>query len=99
MHFPTVAVLRILDQEHHQERDDSGAGVDDELPRVRVVKVWSGYYPGGNRKRRYGECPSGAGHLCDQLCIESKAFVPSMLLNRVLVGWLIHASPPEYNLP
>lgn len=29
-----VAVLRVLDQEQHQEGDDRGAGVDDELPGV-----------------------------------------------------------------
>src|SRR4051812_42677170 len=32
-----VSVLRVLDDEHHQERDDRGGGVDDELPCVRVV--------------------------------------------------------------
>ena len=29
-----VAVLGVLDQEHHQEGDDRRAGVDDELPGV-----------------------------------------------------------------
>ena len=29
-----VAVLRVLDDEDHEERDDRGRGVDDELPRV-----------------------------------------------------------------
>src|SRR3954468_8732958 len=29
-----VPVLRVLDQEHHQEGDDRGRGIDDELPRV-----------------------------------------------------------------
>ena len=33
-----VAVLRILDQEHHQEGHDSCAGVDDKLPCVRIMK-------------------------------------------------------------
>jgi hypothetical protein len=33
-----VVVLRVLNQKDHQERDDSGAGVDDELPRVGEVK-------------------------------------------------------------
>ena len=31
---PRIAVLRVLDQEHHQERHDRRAGIDDELPRV-----------------------------------------------------------------
>src|SRR5688572_12874584 len=29
-----VAVLRVLDQEHHQEGDDRGGGVDDQLPGI-----------------------------------------------------------------
>src|SRR4051794_10078231 len=31
----SVAVLRVLDQEDHQEGDDGRAGVDDQLPGVR----------------------------------------------------------------
>ena len=33
-----VAVLRVLNQEHHQERHDRGRGVDDELPGVAVAE-------------------------------------------------------------
>src|SRR5262245_33999704 len=33
-----VAVLGALNQEHHQERDDGGARVDDELPGVREAE-------------------------------------------------------------
>ncbi|MNR33490.1 hypothetical protein D3C85_1511660 [compost metagenome] len=33
-----IAVLRVLDQEHHQERDDRGGGVDDQLPGVVETK-------------------------------------------------------------
>ena len=29
-----VAVLCVLNQEHHQERDDRGSGIDNELPRI-----------------------------------------------------------------
>ena len=29
-----VSVLRVLDQEHHEEGHDGGAGVDDELPGI-----------------------------------------------------------------
>ena len=32
-----VTILRILDQEHHQEGDDGSCRVDDQLPRVGVV--------------------------------------------------------------
>ena len=34
-----VAVLRVLDQEDHQERDDRRAGVDHELPRIGELKI------------------------------------------------------------
>ena len=34
-----VAILRVLDQEHHEEGDDGRAGIDDELPGIRVVEV------------------------------------------------------------
>jgi hypothetical protein len=38
VHGVRIAVLRILNEKHHQERDDRSPRVDDELPRVRVVK-------------------------------------------------------------
>ena len=40
---PTV--LGVLNEEDHQKRDDRGAGIDDELPRVGVVKDRSGGGP------------------------------------------------------
>jgi hypothetical protein len=36
---PGVTVLGVLDQKHDQESDDGGAGIDDQLPGVRVVEV------------------------------------------------------------
>ena len=33
-----IAVLRVLDQEDHQERNDGRAGVDDELPRIGIME-------------------------------------------------------------
>jgi hypothetical protein len=33
-----VAVLGVLDQKHHQESDDGGAGVDDKLPRIGILE-------------------------------------------------------------
>ena len=40
-----VPVLGVLDQEHHQERDDGGRGVDHELPGVAESEQWSGRRP------------------------------------------------------
>ena len=38
LHGFGVAVLRALDQEHHEERDDRGARVDHELPGIAPVE-------------------------------------------------------------
>src|SRR5262249_19804771 len=35
-----VAILGVLNQEHHQERDYGGAGIDDKLPGVGIAKEW-----------------------------------------------------------
>ena len=40
-----VAVLGVLDQKHHQERHDGGAGVDHELPRVGEAEERPGGRP------------------------------------------------------
>src|SRR6266404_5186278 len=37
-----IAVLRVLNEEHHQERDDGRAGVDNELPGIGEMKSWPG---------------------------------------------------------
>jgi hypothetical protein len=36
---PRVLVLRMLNQEHHQERHDGRTRVDDELPSIREQKI------------------------------------------------------------
>ena len=40
-----VAVLGVLEKEHHQEGDNGRAGIDDELPGVRVMKEGAGDGP------------------------------------------------------
>ncbi|MNF10238.1 hypothetical protein D3C80_2111180 [compost metagenome] len=35
-----VTVLSILNQKHHQERNDGCRRVDDELPGVVVIEIW-----------------------------------------------------------
>ncbi len=40
-----VLVRRVLDEEHHQERHDRGAGVDDELPGVAELQERAGQGP------------------------------------------------------
>src|SRR6266496_2057811 len=48
-----VAVLRVLNQKDHQKGDDRRAGVDDQLPGVRIVKHWTGDRP--RHDDSYGE--------------------------------------------
>jgi hypothetical protein len=61
-----IAVLRILDQEHHEECYNSGAGVNDQLPRIRVMKGGAGYDPdndygaGRAERPRCAESPGGS---------------------------------------
>ncbi|RWW91100.1 hypothetical protein BHE74_00000325 [Ensete ventricosum] len=61
-----VTVLRVLDQEHHQERDDGGRGVDDQLPGVVVVEIRPAQAPHQNQRhcrieRARAACPAGQG--------------------------------------
>jgi len=55
-----IAVLRILDQEHHEEGDNGGAGVNDQLPRIRVMKGGAGYAPDDDYGDRRAERPRRA---------------------------------------
>jgi hypothetical protein len=52
-----VAVLRVLDKKNHEKGHDCHAGVDDELPRVRVVEQGAGRGPGDDGRERGYECP------------------------------------------
>src|SRR5216684_175752 len=56
----SVAVLRVLNQEHHQESNDGGACVDDELPRVGIMKRRPRQGPNNDDRNRNRECPRTA---------------------------------------
>lgn len=45
VHGLGITVLGVLNEEHHEEGDDGGAGVDDELPGVAVTKDRAGDGP------------------------------------------------------
>src|SRR6266852_2660506 len=60
MHRFGVAVLSVLDQEHHQKSDDGGGGVDDELPGIGKMKSGAGEQPNGNYQDGPGESPRAA---------------------------------------
>ena len=40
-----VPILRILNQEDHQKRDDHRAGVNDQLPSVTEAEYWPSNHP------------------------------------------------------
>jgi hypothetical protein len=55
-----VPVLRVLDQKHHEKRHDRRAGINNELPGVRILEVRSGDHPNDNYQRRYEKGPLGS---------------------------------------
>lgn len=59
LNYARRAVLCILDKEHHQECDDRGARVDNELPRVRIIKVRTRHGPYQNDHAGYEKGPVG----------------------------------------
>lgn len=60
MHGFGVAVLRFADEKHHQEGDDGRSGVDDELPRIGVVKSRAGQGPDDDDDNGPDEGPRGS---------------------------------------
>jgi len=51
----TVSVLRVLDQEDHEERHDRGRRVDDELPGVAEAEEGAADEPQGDQRHGGGE--------------------------------------------
>ena len=63
MHHFGVAILRVLNQEDHQEGDDRRTRVDDELPRIGVAEYRPSRPPGDDDNKRDGECPRRAHNM------------------------------------
>ena len=55
-----VTVLRVLDEEYHEEGDDGCASIDNELPGVREVRCRAGQPPNGNDDGCQRESPRAA---------------------------------------
>ena len=57
----SVPILRVLNEEHHQESNDRGPRIYDELPGVGIVKNRAGDRPNehGNAAQRKGRRPTG----------------------------------------
>jgi hypothetical protein len=61
LHRHCVAVPGVLDQEHHQEGDSGGAGVDHQLPGARIAEKRAGDQPDRNhgQSQKEGGGPTG----------------------------------------
>jgi hypothetical protein len=53
LHRGTVPILSVLDQEHHEERDDGRAGIYNQLPGIAEGEYRAGGSP--NQDDEYGE--------------------------------------------
>jgi hypothetical protein len=63
-----VAVLGVLDQQHHEEGDDRGPGIADELPGVRPLEDWATPHDDdGERQHESRRATSMAGGPVDEL--------------------------------
>ena len=61
MHHQRILVLGTLDEEHHEERDADGAGVDDERPVFGVVEQETHRGPYQYNEHGDAKDASGAG--------------------------------------
>src|SRR5215813_8755104 len=73
-HDPRFAVLGVLDQKHHQEGDNGRAGVDDELPSIRVAEVRAGEAPDNDGDDRKQERPIASSSMRGFLSKSAKRF-------------------------
>ena len=55
-----IAVLRVLNEKHHQKCDDGRAGINDELPGIGKMKHRAGYSPDNDNDDRDRERPGSA---------------------------------------
>lgn len=60
MHSFGIPILGVLNQEYHEEGDDGGGGVDDQLPSVGKMKSRTGEEPDGDDKHSSSKCPGAA---------------------------------------
>src|SRR4029077_7467779 len=62
MHCLGVTILGVLNQKHHEKRDDGGRGIDDQLPCVGEMKCRPGDEPNKNDEHGTRKCPGAAEH-------------------------------------
>ncbi|MNP10637.1 hypothetical protein D3C76_1027930 [compost metagenome] len=88
MQFVVVAVLGVLDQEHHQEGDDGGRGVDHQLPGVVEVEQRPGNRPSQDQQAGHAKGHRPAGTVGQPLG-ETVEFHPGALPHS---GYLVETS-------
>src|SRR5689334_11165178 len=68
-----IAILRILNQEDHQKGDNCGAGIDNQLPGVRIVEHRPGGTPNDHNRQRDYKRIGPPGFPCDDAGYVRKA--------------------------
>jgi hypothetical protein len=63
-----LSVLGVLDKEDHQESNDRCSSVDEKLPGVGIVEVWSRQRPHDDGEEGNQESPIRANRMCGVLC-------------------------------
>lgn len=69
-----VTILRVLDEEYHQEGDNGGASIDDELPCIGEIKQRSGDTPNEHDSHCAEEYTGRTGKIGDSCRCPTKRF-------------------------
>ena len=70
-----IAVLGVLNQEHHQECDNGRARINNQLPCIRKMKCWSGHGPNYDNHNGYRERPRAAQNDRGVACEDAKCIL------------------------
>jgi hypothetical protein len=68
-----IAVLRILNEKDHQESNNCRPGIDNELPRIRIMEHGAGESPNDEDDNRARESPRATKHPRRTPCENSKS--------------------------
>jgi len=60
MHCFSIAVLRVLDQKHHEEGNDRRGSIYHQLPGIEKMKHWPGKNPDKDDKHGASKSPSAS---------------------------------------
>ncbi len=70
-----IAILRILNEEDHEEGEHRRDRIDEELPRRRELKEGTYYCPEDNEHRSEHECPARAHQHARRVCNLAEYFL------------------------